>query len=59
MSHKERTSGEASTVYWRFQAHAGKPGHCPGKILINCGYCLRKLVVAPLCVLPAQVTLQL
>ena len=26
----------------------GKPGHCLGKILINCGYCLWKLIVAPL-----------
>ena len=21
----------------------GKPGHCPGKILVNCGYSLQKL----------------
>ena len=21
----------------------GKPGHCPGKISVNCGYCLRKI----------------
>ena len=28
----------------------GKPRHCPAKILVNCGYCLRKLVAAPPCV---------
>ena len=22
-----------------------KPGHCPGKILVNCGYCLRKEII--------------
>ena len=37
----------------------GKHGHYPGKILVNCGYCLQKLVVAPPCVLPALVTWQL
>ena len=36
-----------------------KPGHCPGKIQVNCGHCLQKLVVAPPHVLPAQVTWQL
>ena len=35
----------------------GKPGYCPGKILVNCGYCLRKLVVTLPCVSPARVTL--
>ena len=37
----------------------GKPGHCPGKILVNCGYCLWKLVAAPPPMAPAQVTWQL
>ena len=36
----------------------GKPGHCPGKILVNGGYCLRKLVAAPLRASPARVTWQ-
>ena len=37
----------------------GKPGHCLGKILVNCGYCLWQLGcdIADLpCVSPAQVT---
>ena len=38
-----------------------KPGHCPGKILVNRGYCLRKLgcdIVAPPHVLPARAALK-
>ena len=34
----------------------GKPGYCPGKILVNCGYCLWKLVATLPCVSPARVT---
>ena len=40
----------------------GIPGHCPGKILVNCAYFfVREFscdVVAPLCVSPAWVTWQ-
>ena len=43
-------------------SNPGKPGHCPGKVLICCGYSLWKLgfdIAAPLHVLPALVTWQL
>ena len=39
-----------------------RPGHCPGKILVNCAYFfVREFscdVVAPLCMSPARVTWQ-
>ena len=43
-----------SSLHWRFQTQAS-----PDKILVNCGYCLQKLVVAPPHVSPARVTWQL
>ena len=35
------------------------PGKPPGKILVNCGYCLRKFIANPPCMSPTQVTFQL
>ena len=47
--------------HWRFQTRA-RPGHCPGKILVNCAYCFKKLscdIAALLPVSSAWVTWQL
>ena len=35
------------------------PGKPPGKILVNCGYCLQKLIANPPCMSSTRVTSQL